>query len=211
MLIVKSTDNEILIKHQDEEEKILILSYRDGFKQKNKSFSLPKGISRISVKCFLPNSIEYSISPVAKKALYNVEGITGLAEGVLQNSMDLMWEGNYEQDPRDFANSEKLRQISNDLFDIAIAHLQEEKGELMEMLDKLRKDYLEPSIKSTISKKLEHKKDGWHVYSENGKKHLGGPYDTKKEAEKRLREVEYFKEEDKKGKEKSVIPAGTFA
>lgn len=33
--------------------------------------------------------------------------------------------------------------------------------------------------------------DGYHVYSEKGK-HLGGPY-TKEEAEKRLRQIEYFK------------------
>lgn len=36
------------------------------------------------------------------------------------------------------------------------------------------------------------KKDGYHVMSESGK-NMGGPYKTKKEAEKRLREVEYFK------------------
>jgi hypothetical protein len=34
---------------------------------------------------------------------------------------------------------------------------------------------------------------GYKVVSENGKKNLGGPYKTKKEAEKRLRAVEYFK------------------
>jgi hypothetical protein len=33
---------------------------------------------------------------------------------------------------------------------------------------------------------------GYKVLSEKGK-NLGGPYKTKKEAEKRLREVEYFK------------------
>ena len=33
---------------------------------------------------------------------------------------------------------------------------------------------------------------GYQVLSENGK-NLGGPYKTKKEAEKRLRQVEFFK------------------
>lgn len=33
---------------------------------------------------------------------------------------------------------------------------------------------------------------GYYVVSHSGKK-LGGPYKTKKEAEKRLRQVEYFK------------------
>jgi hypothetical protein len=36
-------------------------------------------------------------------------------------------------------------------------------------------------------------KRGYKVLSENEKKNLGGPYKTKKEAEKRLRQVEYFK------------------
>jgi hypothetical protein len=34
--------------------------------------------------------------------------------------------------------------------------------------------------------------DGYHVLSEKGK-NLGGPYKTKEAAEKRLRQVEYFK------------------
>ena len=33
---------------------------------------------------------------------------------------------------------------------------------------------------------------GYEVYSEKGK-NLGGPYKTKEEAQKRLRQVEYFK------------------
>lgn len=39
---------------------------------------------------------------------------------------------------------------------------------------------------------------GYSVKSENGKKNLGGPYKTKQEAEKRLKEVEYFKNVKKK-------------
>jgi hypothetical protein len=35
-------------------------------------------------------------------------------------------------------------------------------------------------------------KEGYRVTSEKGK-NLGGPYKTKKEAEKRLRQVEFFK------------------
>lgn len=40
----------------------------------------------------------------------------------------------------------------------------------------------------------------WHVKSESGNKNLGGPYKTRAEAKKRLRQVEYFKHKDKKGK-----------
>lgn len=36
------------------------------------------------------------------------------------------------------------------------------------------------------------KKDGYHVLSEKGR-NLGGPYKTRDEAKKRLRQVEYFK------------------
>ena len=42
-----------------------------------------------------------------------------------------------------------------------------------------------------------HKKDGWHVVSEDGK-NLGGPYRTHKEARKRLQQVEYFKHKEGK-------------
>ncbi len=36
-------------------------------------------------------------------------------------------------------------------------------------------------------------KGGYEVLSEKQKKNLGGPYKTKAEAEKRLRQVEFFK------------------
>ena len=39
-------------------------------------------------------------------------------------------------------------------------------------------------------------KEGWCVKSESGKK-LGGPYKTKEEAQKRLRQVEYYKNYEK--------------
>jgi len=37
------------------------------------------------------------------------------------------------------------------------------------------------------------REDGCYVVSEKTEKDLGGPYKTKEEAEKRLRQVEYFK------------------
>lgn len=37
------------------------------------------------------------------------------------------------------------------------------------------------------------REDGYYVISEKTKKNLGGPYKTKEEAEKRLRQVEFFK------------------
>jgi hypothetical protein len=36
-------------------------------------------------------------------------------------------------------------------------------------------------------------KGGYQVLSESGKKNLGGPYKTRDEALKRLRQVEFFK------------------
>jgi hypothetical protein len=43
-----------------------------------------------------------------------------------------------------------------------------------------------------VISKVVHRKDGWHVVSEEGK-NLGGPYPEKKKAIKRLKQVEYFK------------------
>ncbi len=37
------------------------------------------------------------------------------------------------------------------------------------------------------------REDGYYVLSEKTQKNLGGPYKTKAEAEKRLRQVEFFK------------------
>lgn len=37
------------------------------------------------------------------------------------------------------------------------------------------------------------RKDGYFVLSEKTKRNLGGPYKSKDEAKKRLRQVEYFK------------------
>ncbi len=41
--------------------------------------------------------------------------------------------------------------------------------------------------------KIVKRKDGWYVISEKTGRNLGGPYKTKEEAVKRLRQVEYFK------------------
>jgi hypothetical protein len=49
-------------------------------------------------------------------------------------------------------------------------------------------------VEGSLSKlaRVVHQKNGWHVLSEEGK-NLGGPYGSKEEAVKRLRQVEYFK------------------
>lgn len=49
-----------------------------------------------------------------------------------------------------------------------------------------------------------HQSDGWHVVSEEGR-NLGGPYDTKPEAEKRLKQVEYFKHQGKYNGEDTLM------
>ncbi len=54
-------------------------------------------------------------------------------------------------------------------------------------------------ITSDASKRIIRKeKDGYHVYSEDGKKHLGGPYKTEEEAKKRLGQIDYFKAKGEK-------------
>jgi hypothetical protein len=40
-------------------------------------------------------------------------------------------------------------------------------------------------------------RDGYHVLSEKARKNLGGPYKTRAEAVKRLRQVEFFKHQGK--------------
>lgn len=47
-------------------------------------------------------------------------------------------------------------------------------------------------IGMTLNKIME-KENKWYVYSEDGSKKLGGPYDTEEEAKKRLKQVESFK------------------
>lgn len=42
------------------------------------------------------------------------------------------------------------------------------------------------------------RKDGWHLLSKDGSKHLGGPYKTRDAAVEREREVQYFKHQDGK-------------
>ena len=40
---------------------------------------------------------------------------------------------------------------------------------------------------------IKQEKGKWHLYSKDGSRHLGGPYDSKDEAEERERQVEHFK------------------
>ena len=42
-------------------------------------------------------------------------------------------------------------------------------------------------------------KGGFFLLSKDGKKRLGGPYKTKAQAQKRERQVQYFKAKGKKG------------
>ena len=42
------------------------------------------------------------------------------------------------------------------------------------------------------------RKDGYYVLSEKTRRNLGGPYKTREEAVKRLRQVEFFKHKARK-------------
>ena len=44
--------------------------------------------------------------------------------------------------------------------------------------------------------KIRKREDGWYVISEKDSKNLGGPYTSKEKAQKRLKEIEYFKYKD---------------
>lgn len=47
-------------------------------------------------------------------------------------------------------------------------------------------------LQTSIAKVVQ-RKNSWFVMDHTGKKQLGGPYKTKDEAVKRLRQIEYFK------------------
>ena len=46
---------------------------------------------------------------------------------------------------------------------------------------------------ATVALMITKETDGWHVWSEDGKKHLGGPYPSESEAQDRLAQVERYK------------------
>jgi hypothetical protein len=52
---------------------------------------------------------------------------------------------------------------------------------------------METQVRSILKLMIIRRKDGYFVISEKGKKKLGGPYKKRKDAELRLRQVEYFK------------------
>ena len=50
-----------------------------------------------------------------------------------------------------------------------------------------------PTEKKKKDRMIIKKRDGYYVLSEKTRRNLGGPYKTREEAVKRLRQVEYFK------------------
>jgi hypothetical protein len=50
-----------------------------------------------------------------------------------------------------------------------------------------------------VQEVIKHEEDGWHLYSKDGTKHLGGPYASEEEAKKREAQVEYFKHKGEGG------------
>lgn len=66
-------------------------------------------------------------------------------------------------------------------------------GTLRDEIRQKVKEYKAGSTTSSIKvSKVVKRPDGWHVMSEKGK-HLGGPYDSRAQADKRLSQVEMFK------------------
>lgn len=67
-----------------------------------------------------------------------------------------------------------------------------------------------PGREESVLKKT---KKGWVVLSPRTGKKLGGPYKTKKQAQKRLRQVEYYKRKKKQAREArraQAVYLGTF-
>ena len=44
---------------------------------------------------------------------------------------------------------------------------------------------------------IKKEKDGYHIYSHDGSKHLGGPYEDEDSAKKRLHQIEFFKKKQR--------------
>lgn len=72
---------------------------------------------------------------------------------------------------------------------------------------KASKKKVAKKIKISAIKKEENGK--WSVYDSTGKKKLGGPYDSEKKANERIREVEHFKSKSSSG-EVQTVPEDSF-
>ena len=68
---------------------------------------------------------------------------------------------------------------------------------------------LEEGLPVSAEKEIRHEGDKWVVYSEDGTKKLG-EYDTEEEAKKRLRQIEYFKHQNKAAIRVRVRPPEDF-
>lgn len=116
--------------------------------------------------------------------LESISRFSWMSQSAFQESIE---EGD---DPRDKERSHKYNSIIENLFDISVDHLEEEKQELQDRLNSLTKS-------TEISKKIKEIDGKYYVYNHTGKKRLSGPYDSHEEAGKRLGEIEWFKEHDK--------------
>lgn len=84
-----------------------------------------------------------------------------------------------------------VNQIPTELFDLEVNEVSYVgKGAIGETFSIIKSE-------EVIEKILREEGGKWYVYSEDGSKKLGGPYDTQGEAEKRLEQVEYFKHVNK--------------
>jgi hypothetical protein len=92
---------------------------------------------------------------------------------------------NNQENKENIPNDKKGPEAKNFRGNEEIEELSNEEIEFFKKLE-ISDEELELSI-------IVKKKDGYHVISEKTGKNLGGPYKTKKEAEKRLRQVEFFK------------------
>jgi hypothetical protein len=99
-----------------------------------------------------------------------------------------------ENQPKEFFDDEEVNAFLGDLETSKLAEedfLPEDfivDEELEDMVDEDPTVFAE--LATAIIKQVDKK---WYVYTEDGKKKLGGPYNTKKEAINRLAEIEHFK------------------
>ncbi len=145
----------------------------------------------------------YKEAHSAAKSLADIEDTLNIISRMSMLADFARQEGDIEYgDERDYSRSEKYEDIIDDLFDLSIDHLAEEREELMTKFNELKK---------SLSKKIKNEDGKYFVYDHTGKKKLAGPYDSHKDAEKRLKEIEWFKEHpEKKNAEELIGTDGEF-
>lgn len=135
-----------------------------------------------------------------KRELAEAVTIKAQAKGLLKNIIAVM--GN-KTVPVDLRKSlEGVREaLKKNWADLEAEAAMPDEGECapddQECLDKIeaKKKAMKENTEE-LGEVIKKEDDGYHLYSKDGSKHLGGPYDTEEEAKKREKQVQFFKQKE---------------